>query len=108
MAAEFRERVGKLDVLVNNAGAMYARRRETGEGLEMTWALNHLTPFLLTRELLPLLRESRDGREVTVSSEAHRFGRMHGDDPEFRHRYGGRASWRTFSSRGSWRGARPA
>ncbi|MBB5232953.1 NAD(P)-dependent dehydrogenase (short-subunit alcohol dehydrogenase family) [Deinococcus budaensis] len=89
LAAEFREREERLDVLVNNAGAYYARRQETREGVEMTWALNHLAPFLLTRELLPLLRGSRDARVVTVSSEAHRFGRIRFDDPEFRRGYGG-------------------
>jgi retinol dehydrogenase-12 len=88
-AAEFRDRVGQLDVLVNNAGAYYARRQETREGVEMTWALNHLSPFLLTRELLPLLRQARGARVVTVSSEAHRFGRIRLDDPEFRRGYGG-------------------
>lgn len=88
-AAEFRERVGRLDVLVNNAGALYRRRQETREGIETTWALNHLTPFLLTRELLPLLRESDDPRVVTVSSDAHRFGRIRFDDPEFRRGYSG-------------------
>lgn len=88
-AAEFRDREERLDVLVNNAGAYYARRQETREGTEMTWALNHLAPFLLTRELLPLLRRARDARVVTVSSEAHRFGRLRFDDPEFRRGYSG-------------------
>jgi retinol dehydrogenase-12 len=92
-AAEFRDREERLDVLVNNAGAFYARRQETREGTEMTWALNHLAPFLLTRELLPLLRQARDARVVTVSSEAHRFGRIRFDDPEFRRGYSGWAAY---------------
>ncbi|GBF04847.1 short-chain dehydrogenase [Deinococcus aerius] len=92
-AAEFRERNPRLDVLVNNAGAYYARRQETREGIEMTWALNHLAPFLLTRELLPLLREAEDPRVVTVSSDAHRFGRIRFDDPEFRRGYSGWAAY---------------
>lgn len=92
-AAEFRERVGRLDVLVNNAGAFYSRRQETREGIELTWALNHLAPFLLTGELLPLLRQSEDARVVTVASAAHRFGRIRFDDPEFRHGYGGWAAY---------------
>ncbi len=89
VAAEFRERIGRLDVLVNNAGAYYARRQETRGGIEMTWALNHLAPFLLTRELLPLLHQAQDPRVVTVSSDAHRFGRIRFDDPEFRRGYSG-------------------
>ncbi|MDL2345080.1 SDR family oxidoreductase [Deinococcus sp. MIMF12] len=92
-AAEFREREGRLDVLVNNAGAFYAQRQETRGGTEMTWALNHLAPFLLTRELLPLLRGSRQGRVVTVSSAAHAQGRMRWDDPEFRRGYRGWAAY---------------
>lgn len=92
-ASEFREQVGELDVLVNNAGAFYGRRQETREGLELTWALNHLAPFLLTRELLPLLRASGDARVVTVASEAHRSGRIRLDDPEFRRGYRGWAAY---------------
>lgn len=86
-AQEYRERFGSLDVLVNNAGAYYATRAETGEGRERTWALNHLSPALLTRELLPLLRQARDPRVVMVASEAHRMGRIHFGDPELRRRY---------------------
>jgi len=89
VAAEFRERAGRLDVLVNNAGGLFNRRQETQEGIEMTWALNHLAPFLLTRELLPLLRAAPAARVVTVSSSAHAFGRLRLDDPEFRRGYSG-------------------
>lgn len=93
LAAEFRDREERLDVLVNNAGAFYAKRQETREGIEMTWALNHLAPFLLTRELLPLLRASGHGRVVTVASAAHAQGRMRWDDPEFRRGYRGWAAY---------------
>jgi NAD(P)-dependent dehydrogenase (short-subunit alcohol dehydrogenase family) len=89
-AAEYRERFGRLDVLVNNAGAIFEKRRETREGVEMTWALNHLAPFVLTHELLGLLRESPQARVVTVASAAHHFGRVRFDDPEFRQGY---SSW---------------
>lgn len=92
-AAEFRERAGRLDVLVNNAGAFYQRRQETREGIEMTWALNHLAPFLLTRELLPLLRLGPGARVVTVASDAHRMGRIRLGDPEFRRGYRGWAAY---------------
>ncbi|WP_229784730.1 SDR family NAD(P)-dependent oxidoreductase [Deinococcus radiotolerans] len=86
---EFRAREDRLDVLVNNAGAMYSRRQETHEGIEKTWALNHLAPFLLTQELLPLLRASGNARVVTVSSVAHQFVRPHLTDPEFKRGYNG-------------------
>lgn len=92
VAGEFRSAFGELDLLINNAGAIYDRREETREGIERTWALNHLSPFLLTRELLPLLRESSErrgepGRVITVSSAAHAFGRLRFEDPEFRTGY---------------------
>ncbi|WP_217694892.1 SDR family oxidoreductase [Deinococcus marmoris] len=93
VAAEFRDRVGSLDVLVNNAGAFYTERHESREGTELTWALNHLAPFLLTRELLPLLRAGKASRVVTVSSGAHAMGRIRFDDPEFRRGYSGWAAY---------------
>ncbi|THF85957.1 SDR family oxidoreductase [Deinococcus sp. KSM4-11] len=86
-AADFAERHGRLDVLVNNVGALFNTRQETREGIEMTWALDHLSPFLLTRELLPLLRQGSHPRVVTVSSGAHAMGRIRFDDPEFRRGY---------------------
>ncbi|WP_226342652.1 SDR family oxidoreductase [Deinococcus sp. AJ005] len=93
VAAEFRDRVGRLDVLVNNAGAFYTKRQESREGVELTWALNHLAPFLLTRELLPMLRAGDTPRVVTVSSGAHAMGRIRFDDPEFRRGYSGWAAY---------------
>ena len=66
-----------IDVLANNAGALFATRRETSEGFERTFALNHLAPFLLTN----LLRERlRGGRVVTTASDAHKSGRLDLDD----------------------------
>ena len=79
-AAEIGERHDRLDVLINNAGGMFRRRRETAEGLELTLALNHLSPFVLTSELLPLLRASATAdpaagaRIVNVASSRHRSG----------------------------------
>ena len=71
LAAEVRQRFPGLDVLVNNAGATFGRRLETVDGLEMTLALNHLAPFLLTNLLLDLLRRNAPARVVTVASGAH-------------------------------------
>lgn len=92
-AREFTARGEGLDVLINNAGAFFTTRQETREGIEQTWALNHLSPFLLTRELLPLLRQGQAPRVVTVASAAHMTGRIRFDDPEFRRGYGGWAAY---------------
>jgi len=89
VAAEFRAGHNRLDVLLNNAGAVVTSRQETPEGIEMTFALNHLNYFLLTQELLDLLKATPDSRVVNVSSEAHRSGRMRWDDLEFRKGYSG-------------------
>ncbi|HEY7952269.1 MAG TPA: SDR family NAD(P)-dependent oxidoreductase [Solirubrobacteraceae bacterium] len=77
LAAEVRERYEHIDVLANNAGALFASRRETAEGLEQTFALNHLAPFLLTN----LLRDRLSGgRVVTTASDAHKSGRLDLED----------------------------
>ncbi|MEI2732770.1 MAG: SDR family oxidoreductase [Dermatophilaceae bacterium] len=70
----------RLDVLVNNAGGVWATRRVTVDGFEHTFAVNHLAPFLLTHLLLPRLRESAPARVVTVSSAAHALGRIDFED----------------------------
>lgn len=85
-AAAFIKEVGQLDVLLNNAGAMLARRRESVDGIEMTLALNHLGPFLLTSLLLPLLQASEKGRVVNVASSAHSSGRPDWDDLQYKQR----------------------
>src|SRR6185295_17179392 len=61
-----------LDVLVNNAGAIFELRHESVDRIEMTFALNHLAYFLLTNLLLGALRAAAPSRVVVVSSEAHR------------------------------------
>jgi NAD(P)-dependent dehydrogenase (short-subunit alcohol dehydrogenase family) len=77
LAAELREQHERIDVLANNAGAMFASRNVTAEGFEQTFALNHLAPFLLTNLLLDLLA---GGRVVTTASDAHTGGRLDLDD----------------------------
>ncbi len=77
LAEELRERHERIDVLANNAGALFASRQLTSEGLERTLALNHLAPFLLTN----LLRDRlASGRVVTTASDAHTAGRLALDD----------------------------
>ena len=65
---EFRSRHDRLDVLINNAGAVFAKRRLSVDGIESSMAVNYIGPFLLTRELLPLLEASTPSRIVNVSS----------------------------------------
>jgi NAD(P)-dependent dehydrogenase (short-subunit alcohol dehydrogenase family) len=79
-AAEIRRRFSRLDVLINNAGAIYFKRELTIDGFEKTFALNHLAPFLLTYELKDLLAASAPARVVTVASAGHRFASFRWDD----------------------------
>jgi retinol dehydrogenase 12 len=77
LAEEVRARYHHIDVLANNAGALFASRKQTSEGFEQTFALNHLAPFLLTN----LLRDQlAGGRVVTTASDAHESGRLDLDD----------------------------
>ncbi len=87
LAAEFQSRFDRLDVLVNNAGQMRAHRETTVDGLEYTFALNHLAPFLLTNLLRDRLTQSAPARVVTVSSMAHGSGKIHWDDLQFARRF---------------------
>jgi NAD(P)-dependent dehydrogenase (short-subunit alcohol dehydrogenase family) len=82
-AAEFRASHKRLDALVNNAGLIVPERHLTIDGLEETFAVNHLAPFLLTIELLDLLKASAPARIVNVSSEAHRHAKIHWEDLQF-------------------------
>jgi NAD(P)-dependent dehydrogenase (short-subunit alcohol dehydrogenase family) len=91
-AAQIRERHPALHVLVHNAGVNSARRKLSADGIELTLAVNHLAPFLLTRELMPSLRSgAEDGgaRVVTVTSMFERFGRFDFEDPQGERRWVG-------------------
>lgn len=82
-AEELRARHPALHVLVHNAGVNPTKRKLSADGIELTLAVNHLAPFLLTRELLPMLRRGAPeggARVVTVSSMFERFGRIAFDD----------------------------
>lgn len=81
VAKKIRDTYPKLDLLVNNAGMLPDRdRKTTEEGLEVTFAVNHLSYLLLTKELLPLLGKTDSARIVNVASEAHRSGRFEPDN----------------------------
>ncbi|MCC1496953.1 SDR family oxidoreductase [Alcanivorax sp. 1008] len=78
-AAEVMAKYPVVDVLINNAGLANMQRQTSEDGFEMTFAVNHLGPFLFTNLLLPALRAGK-GRVVTVASGAHKAGRMHWAD----------------------------
>ena len=83
----------RLDVLVNNVGGFWAHRHPTANGLEHTFALNHLAPFLLTNLLLDRLKASAPARVVTVSSGAQAAGRIDFDDLQGARRYSGQRAY---------------
>lgn len=87
LAVELLDALPGLDVLVNNVGGFWNTRHITVDGLERTFALNHLAPFLLTHLVLDRLKENAPARVVTVSSGAHSMGRIDVDDLE------GERSW---------------
>lgn len=88
-AHEFKRRHTRLDVLINNAGAIYMRRQVSADGLEMTFALNHLNYFHLTNLLLETLKASAPARVINVSSDAHRGQRIDFDDLQSEKSYNG-------------------
>ena len=91
---EIKAKHDRLDVLINNAGVFVPERHATVDSLEETFAVNHLGYFLLTQELLPLLKTGEPARIVNVASDAHRGGRMRWDDLQAdRHPYRGMAAY---------------
>lgn len=80
LVEEFKQNHNRLDVLVNNAGVILTRRRVTEDGLESTFAINHLAYFLLTNLLLDLIIQSAPARIVNVSSTVHKSATIDFDD----------------------------
>jgi retinol dehydrogenase-14 len=87
LARDLQSHYPRLDVLINNAGAFFHRRQESADGIEMTWALNVLSPFLLTRLLLDRLTTSAPARVVNLSSFVQKWARIHYDDLQGQIRY---------------------
>jgi retinol dehydrogenase 12 len=88
-AANFKSEYGRLDVLINNAGAMYLGRAETADGYEMTFGVNHLSHFLLTNLLMDTLKASAPSRIINVSSAAHERATLDFGDLQWRRGYSG-------------------
>jgi retinol dehydrogenase 12 len=95
LAGHLLERHERIDVLVNNAGLVAGRRRLTGDGLELTMAVNHFAPFLLTNLLLDRLRQSPPARVVNTASDAHRGGLLDVSD------LNGERRWSAWSAYGT-------
>jgi retinol dehydrogenase-14 len=93
LAAEVLDAYPRLDVLVNNVGGSWATRHVTAEGLEHTFAVNHLAAFLLTNLLLERLKASAPARVVTVSSNAQSLGRIDFEDLQGEHNYSERRAY---------------
>ena len=93
LAADALAAFPRLDVLVNNVGGYWATRHTTADGLEHTFAVNHLAPFLLTNLLLDRLRASAPARVVTVSSGAQAMGRINFDDLQGDQQYNGQRAY---------------
>lgn len=89
LVEEFRSKYGQLHVLVNNAGALFTSYRETVDHIEMTFALNHLSYFLLTNLLLETITSSAPARIINVASDAHQNSDINFDDLYHRKHYSG-------------------
>lgn len=94
LADSFRQKYDRLDVLVNNAGAFFLEREITVDGLESTFAVNHLGYFLLTNLLLDMLKASAPSRVVCVSSGAEAAGTINFDDLQGEQTY---SHWRAYA-----------
>ncbi len=89
LAQQIHSRTDRIDVLVNNAGAMFLKRQESADGIEMTFALNQLSYFLLTNLVLDLVAKAPQARIVNVSSDLHKGQQLDFDDLQMRNGYSG-------------------
>jgi NAD(P)-dependent dehydrogenase (short-subunit alcohol dehydrogenase family) len=87
LAALLNKTYKHIDVLLNNAGAMFPSRLESVDGIEMTLAVNHLAPFLLTNLVLDKLKAAAQARVINVNSDAHEIAKIDFEDIQMRRRY---------------------
>jgi NAD(P)-dependent dehydrogenase (short-subunit alcohol dehydrogenase family) len=93
IAQEFKSKHNTLDVLINNAGGVFDKRQTTSEGLEYTFALNHLSYFLLSNLLLDTLKATANSRVINVSSSAQAQGKIKWDDLQYERAYSGMGAY---------------
>ncbi|MDP6906684.1 MAG: SDR family oxidoreductase [Candidatus Thalassarchaeaceae archaeon] len=94
LCAEYTAKFDRLDVLLNNAGALWGNREHTAQGNEMTFGVNHLGYFAMTQAFLPLLKSTENSRIVNTASEAHKMSRLDFTNLNFENkRY---SQWRTY------------
>ncbi|CAN5591866.1 SDR family oxidoreductase [soil metagenome] len=89
MAQNLLDKYEKIDVLVNNAASWFSDLELTEDNIERQWAINHLSPFLLTHLLIPALQKAQDPRVIIVSSDSHFHGKIHFNDVNLKHNYHG-------------------
>tara|TARA_Y100000590_G_scaffold253004_1_gene284199 strand:+ start:421 stop:1299 length:879 start_codon:yes stop_codon:yes gene_type:complete len=89
-----KKKFSKIDVLINNVGVIYTKRTESVDGIEKTFAINHLSHFLLTGLLLPMLLKSNKARIINVSSSIHNKAELNFDDIEMKTKYDGSIAYR--------------
>ena len=94
--AEFSAKFDRLDVLLNNAGAMWGRREKTAQGHEMTFGVNHLGYFVMAQTFLPLLKATEGSRIINTASEAHRMANLKLKNPNWENKY--YSQWRTYGN----------
>ena len=92
-SSEFSEKYNRLHVLVNNAGAVFSKRDVTSEGYERSLAVNYLAPFVLTKDLLPLLKSSSPSRIINLTSGLHGRGEINFDDLQCENKYKGMSAY---------------
>jgi len=92
-AGDFASKYRRLDVLINNAGAVFNKREVTADGFERTLAVNYLAPFLLTRELLPTLRAAAASRVINLTSGLYVRGHVDFADLQSARHYGGMTAY---------------
>ena len=93
LASDFRREFHRLDVLVNNAGAVFGRREESEDGFELTLQVNYLSHFLLTHLLLDVLKDGAPARVINVTSSIHERGRIDFEDLQMTKKYSGQKAY---------------
>ena len=94
--AEFTAKFDRLDVLLNNAGAMWGRREKPAQGHEMTFGVNHLGYFVMAQTFLPLLKATEGSRIINTASEAHRMANLKLKNRNWEKKY--YSQWRTYGN----------